>query len=303
MDDSEIYTRQPSQGYNFTVFGNLPKELRDMIWDFAIRDARPAESRDAMERRYRIANHPNPQNVLGRAIGNSTGRSGICNTNDNHEKEEKQYFTILAQDLVCFQVHELSEFDLVAYCLGFVKHKSFDGANHVALEYDPNWEIMEEDDFNAGYPHPGGYIDSLVLAKANLTCTMWFIDYRIRRSRDPSRSRVGIRDGRNVFYGNGCRFVSVDPSDTEWEYGDGTPLSVEGHNVFMFVNDMAKAEHLYEYSGDRGFHDHWAFRIERQHYDQRSVWEYQWFQEDNKYDFQHLGVLACEVYGGPAVNT
>ncbi|OTA57691.1 hypothetical protein K449DRAFT_133271 [Hypoxylon sp. EC38] len=41
MDDSEIYTRQPSQSYNFTVFGNLPKELRDMIWDFATRDARP----------------------------------------------------------------------------------------------------------------------------------------------------------------------------------------------------------------------------------------------------------------------
>ncbi|KAI1410877.1 hypothetical protein F5Y13DRAFT_191957 [Hypoxylon sp. FL1857] len=41
MGDSQISTWQPGQGRAFTMFGDLPKELRNMIWDFAIRDARP----------------------------------------------------------------------------------------------------------------------------------------------------------------------------------------------------------------------------------------------------------------------
>ncbi len=39
--------------------------------------------------------------------------------------------------------------------------------------------------------------------------TLWFIDYRIKRSQDPSRARPGGRKGRHLFYAQGGRFVQV----------------------------------------------------------------------------------------------
>ncbi|KAI1410876.1 hypothetical protein F5Y13DRAFT_167019 [Hypoxylon sp. FL1857] len=260
-----------------------------------------------MQRRYRRANHPNPQNLLGCTVGGLAGVTGICTThnsdNDNNGREEKQCFTVLTQDLVCFQMDDFIKIDLGDLDLAFVKkrYRKVEGVEHVALEFDPSWDIPKESDFIAFEMYDSETTGhALVRTRLKLSGTIWFIDYRIRRSKDPSQSRVGIRHDRHVFHGNGCRFVSVYPSDMEWEYEDGTPLSAEGHNVFFFVSELGKADFLYGY---RMLNDRYEVQAAQDDFRYRNLWEEKWFHDGRDTSYAKLGVLACEVYGEPAGDT
>ncbi|KAI1136923.1 hypothetical protein F5Y05DRAFT_389487 [Hypoxylon sp. FL0543] len=373
MDENQKPIMQPTQGRAFPKFGELPKELRDMIWDRVIRDARPGahflfttpgwsvsrsnkvqnecklfgqqlrifrfsapshylaptaaapwithnpstytidsglwtachESLDAMQRwYYRSHNHLDPQNSLGHAVCSLAGRSGVCTTRNSQDREEKQYFTVLAQDLVCFQMPELAYVYLYTLDKAFVNQTLLSrGVEHVALEFDPSWDFLKPRDFRDDSVSDSSLASSLAGARSVLSGTIWFIDHRIRRTRDPSRSRVLARDGRHVFRGNGCRLVSVYPSDTEWEYEDGTRLTTEGHNVFSFVSQLSKADYaglpayeLLPYDED-SLDDY--LDDDDDGYEYLHPWELdEWFHSDD-FSWTKLGVLACEVCAGP----
>ncbi|KAI1453452.1 hypothetical protein F4805DRAFT_366090 [Annulohypoxylon moriforme] len=360
MEETQISTDKLMQERTFTNFSHLPKELRDIIWDFAIQDERPKahfflvtgeeepdpaslryeckqflkatctdcrvfvpwystestngfhrstydqsghlidsglwtacrESRDAIRRRFQKAGQDGPR-MLGPA-----GRTGAFATYSDGERED-QYFTIRNYDLVCFRNLD-KEKDIakagILTNLPFVTSEEYvyretlprDGVKHVAIEYNPNWDTPTE--------HAIRYCTGPAFAMVFFP-SLWFIDYRIRRTKDPSRSRANPRENRHVFYGNGCRLVSVRPSDTEWEFEDGTPLSVEEHNVFGFTNELKKSNELDDmdlyYSGYESDREA-AHEQDQLDYEDLDLW-------DDPTAFQHkepcgnLGVLAFEL--------
>ncbi|KAI2463262.1 hypothetical protein F4781DRAFT_133673 [Annulohypoxylon bovei var. microspora] len=317
MEESQISTKKPKQEQTFTSFSNLPKELRDMIWDFAIRDERPGahffllgnlceelnavdlkyeqihskeeekfpifalrysvdatdgfprttynqsaylidsglwtacrESRDAMQRRFRRAEH-DPSILLSRVADGPTGRTGTFTTYGDGDEREDRPFAIMNHGLLCLQNLD-GQYEKCERCedaiaqlgddIPFLKQHGYgkpfrDGVGHIAVEFDPNWKMPDE--YHVAY-------DKRFSRSVCHVPNLWFIDYRIRRSKDPARSRAEDLNDPYIFYGNGCRFVSVHPKETEWEFEDGTLLSTQGHNVFGFVNELAKSHHLTE---------------------------------------------------------
>ncbi|KAI1094901.1 hypothetical protein F5B19DRAFT_490122 [Rostrohypoxylon terebratum] len=99
------------------------------------------------------------------------------------------------------------------------------------MEYNPNWKIPTQNSID--YPNLSDTIGDNVPIR--------LIDYTIRPTKDPSHSRTGIREDRDVLYGNGYRLVSVHSSDTEWEFDDGTCLLTERRSASHFANDSQKA--------------------------------------------------------------
>ncbi|CAM1506298.1 Fc.00g059390.m01.CDS01 [Cosmosporella sp. VM-42] len=157
----------------------------------------------------------------GRATENLGGRIGYFFDDEEHE----QYFTVLPHDLVYFQSPDLAKTEFLSD-LPFIKDQwRPNGVEHVALEFDPSWEVPGVEDFLK----QSGKLsvqNTLVGAKLGLE-NLWFVDYRIRRSHSFLKTRYVLRENRHVFYGNGCQFAEVRPSDTEWCFMDGTPLYSE----------------------------------------------------------------------------
>ncbi|KAI6086275.1 hypothetical protein F4821DRAFT_131710 [Hypoxylon rubiginosum] len=277
------------------------------------------ESRDAMERRYRntkipLPYYPSEPFQPGIAIGNPTSRTGITGSFTSFGSKyegERQYFTVLTGDLVCFRLRDLADlhaFDSNFRFLAFGKGAYIE---NIALEFDPTWESPVHNDFKDLYEDEGfrdsprsdaeKRVHALINAMDNMR-NLWFIDYRIRRSRDPSRRR-GIRDDRAVFYGNGCRFVEVRPKDSEWEFEDGIPLSPRGRNVFGFIDRFEHAADFYknyeEYDGydseDPGKdYDDDAYPVPEDY----NFWESDesWFRHHDPMRGARFGALACEPY-------
>lgn len=177
------------------------------------------------------------QNCVGYFYGTDTARAGT---------REKQYFTVLIQDLICIQLPDpttLIRFEWLYMPFLQPDLQWLDPENpntksmveHLAFEYNPDWNDPRRDVFAVleQYYVPGDRIPSKtdsMLAQAvrglRGRATLWFIDHRIKRRRGLSGSRdedqdqpvrPPVRPDRHVFYGNGCRLVEVGPTDKEWE--------------------------------------------------------------------------------------
>ncbi|KAI0476360.1 hypothetical protein GGR56DRAFT_693747 [Xylariaceae sp. FL0804] len=134
------------------------------------------------------------------------------------------------------------------------------GMRHFGIEYDPACQGGEEapHGLDCYSPQPAFIATAIemMLGRLDRLCVrdyhLWLIDYQIRRRRpspsSPPSSAAsasasastrptggddidedGVRAGRHVFRGQGCRFVEVRRSDAHlWELPDGRPLDGSG---------------------------------------------------------------------------
>lgn len=255
------------------------------------------------------------------------GRSGAFTTYSDEGKAEDRYFTIRSHDLICYRglndnMHRIYQ-PLLPFVLELLgcRHNQLEdidicdtatelpvdiltGVRHVAVEYNPDWETPTQDSIN---DYSGWGNSNSIVGNAP---SLWLIDYTIRRTKEPSRSSAGIREDRDVFYGNGCRLVSVRPSDTEWEFDDGTPLLTERRSVFSFANDLKKAwkardvwnNYLEPQTPEEWEHwkEDWQISDFEEEYANEDVWDYpEGLQLWDKYlniECGFVGVLALETY-------
>ncbi|KAI0376263.1 hypothetical protein F5Y04DRAFT_266802 [Hypomontagnella monticulosa] len=248
---------QPStENRTFPLFGLLPGELRNAIWDFAAtRDERPGahfflsheirdvdptnqcvlgdtndpheslsapqysedgetktswrtnnrslyitdgglwtacrESRAAMLRNQR--RQPSSETHHPRRTGYFT------DYDESGEKGEKQYFSILKHDLVCLQTPDIAQVHF-----GDALHPRLQDVENIALEFNPDWDFPTSADFfNVLYGVKLRTAGEALAEARYMNRTLWFIDYSIRRTKDPARANTSIRDDRPVFYGKG----------------------------------------------------------------------------------------------------
>ncbi|KAH9986266.1 hypothetical protein F4779DRAFT_611889 [Xylariaceae sp. FL0662B] len=288
---AKMTAAQPTRDFN-----SLPKELRDMIWDAAVRDDQPAAhffsidgredkwdiwddciifgyndgpARDAGHLpRYRIsAPMARPAGVKHRFSWTANNPSaylqdgGLWTTcKESHEAMERrqnkrhrdvfaciprnmkpcdavnhrasmtgyfhnngvlQYFAIGQDDLICFQPVEFDQyiFDVdVPFSRADWTWKPYQ-LQHFAFEFDPSWIYPENLPSNEYCWDQDGVVGCIGAAAQKSHIHIWFIDYGIQRNTSFSNSKPGdIRKDRQVFHGNGCRFVEVQSSDPEWNY-------------------------------------------------------------------------------------
>ncbi|KAI1500317.1 hypothetical protein F5X99DRAFT_386693 [Biscogniauxia marginata] len=271
-------------------FSSLPKELRDMIWDAAVRDdepaahffsidgredvwdiwddciifgyndgpgflppyrisapmARPAgdehrfswtandhsaylqdgglwtackESHEAMERRQKTRHRgvfaciPTSMKPCD-AVNHRGSITGYFSSNG-----VLQYFAIGQDDLICFQPVKFNKYMFdVEVPLSPACWKP-NQLQHFAFEFDPSWIYPESIPSNEYCWDQDGVVGCIATASRMPDIHVWFIDYGIQRNTSFSNSNPGyIRKDRQVFYGNGCRFVEAQSSDPEWNY-------------------------------------------------------------------------------------
>jgi hypothetical protein len=147
----------------------------------------------------------------------------------------RRYLTVFpGQDLFILQSHEIAAIDwdfiwdsLPTFRLhagGWLKMGRAKDKRHMALEYDPAWDIEDVE------THPLRYDRSFWLLIANIVYntamagpfSLWFIDYRIKRNpryQEPAetQSKALGDDTRRTFYASDRRFVEVKEKDL----GDG----------------------------------------------------------------------------------
>ncbi|KAK3934233.1 hypothetical protein QBC46DRAFT_400381 [Diplogelasinospora grovesii] len=223
------------------------------------------ESREIMQKRFMPINwfdwgHPerSPEIDQFPALG-AFSWNGQC-----------QKFTVYPQsDLLCLQPFNFDNIDWEYLDLSISSHKM--GMGHMALVYDPEWELLLDDSIRSqSYPHVDekGPLRCISRAASNLcnAGALWFIDYRIHR-----RPGTIPEANRNEFYGNSCKYVEVLPSDTSWEMDD---------SIFWFLKCLDDLlEEYYEELED----EYDGYESERSE------------QTSYRVGQPSIGVLACEI--------
>lgn len=199
-------------------------------------------------------------------------------TEHMHQKTKTrdiQYLTVRPHlDLFFLQPHCLEAFPwhhISSSSRGMWRLANIDGIEHIALEYDPEWGIQLE----KNPTHP--ILDTLFNVVKQLyefSCTLWFIDYGLRRKPGVCLERMR-REGRRkseerIFYATDRQYVEV--------------ASTTG----MYFRDVW--EHYYEFEGEN-FASSFQFL---QYLDDEIIDHSLSGPPDNPGTSCSVGLLACE---------
>lgn len=225
-------------------------------------------SYEVMRRYYRTRryNYNHMYHSLPASPGAPPDRTG-CFLN---KEGEPQYFTVCRepQDLVCLQLNVPNELGRHLYYGAYFglddgnsyNRPGYKYIKHLALEFDPFWS-------SGGAPPEAPPDESgpedlfkpdVLLEIKEIVRDLYLIDYRIKRRPGTSSAQEPSRNDRpefrGAFDGNGCRFVEVRCTDTEWQMDDGSPLSsteletsygtfyqLHKSSVFRFVRLLERA--------------------------------------------------------------
>jgi hypothetical protein len=119
---------------------------------------------------------------------------------------------------------------------------------HIAIEYDPGWlgDADSAMDSEVSWASPGTIGCAIRAATDQLDWAenLWFVDYRIRPS-PVSGNTPPTTTSRYHFHGSGCKFTEVRPDDMGWELDHTRP-----GDVFRFLEELE--EKVGEYFDDTG---------------------------------------------------
>jgi hypothetical protein len=300
----------------FHLFPLLPKELRDAIWDFAIRPEGPSahfftvfessndaewsllsqhamrhplaercclaapharsdtsddnqekqfswvrgnrsaylidsglwtactESRDAMERRFKLAEC----DIKSAAMPLERPAKNLLNLPVTElfqvtpNGEWRRCLTRADTDLFLLRPFnsDTVEWECVRTPMPIFDRADHFYASHIALDYDPEW-LTDGNylDYWSDWVSPKSIGCAIRAATDQLHWAkkLWFVDYRIRRRPDA----LPTTTGRHQFYGHGCTFTEVREGDADWEVD-------HSKNIFRFLEELYKQ--VLEYCDD-----------------------------------------------------
>ena len=155
----------------------------------------------------------------------------------------RRYLTVFpSKDLFIMQSLDVADFDWEDWDVVWNSFHNYDfltgdwqwngPSGHIAVEYDPAWDMCDT-----------SFIRGIASNTAPLgPFTLWFIDYRIKRSaryQEPTKEQAAGPGDPTVFYASDRRYVEVN----SWQLGVWA-----GHNQMWDASDELPAEDPYIYS-------------------------------------------------------